>query len=96
MPVFAVQYTYDDRDADRAVHRPAHREHLRALLASGDLLASGPLDAGTGALLLLVADSPDAALALLDDDPFRVHGLVAEHAVHAWAPVIGPWEHLAG
>ncbi|PWD49642.1 hypothetical protein C8046_01855 [Serinibacter arcticus] len=94
MPVFAVEYTYDHRADERTAVRPAHREFLRGLLAGGDLLASGPLGTGEGALLLLVADDEAAALALLDADPFAAAGLVARRDARAWAPVIGPWSAL--
>src|SRR5699024_597542 len=68
---YAVQYTYTE-DADRvAIYRPEHREHLAELHREGTLLLSGPLGDGPGALLIVVADSAEDALAALDGDPFK-------------------------
>ena len=80
MAVFAVQYTYID-DAQRlATFRPEHREHLAELLREGTLLLSGPLDDGSEALLIVVADSAEDALAKLDGDPFK-RDAVHDHAL---------------
>lgn len=95
MPVFAVEYAYDDRAQERDAARPAHRAFLRELLQDGTLLASGPLTDGSGALLVVVADDDDAALAVLDADPFRAAGLVRSRTARGWAPVLGPWSALA-
>ena len=93
MPVFAVTYRYpDDSEPARAENRPAHREFLRGLAEEGVLLLSGPYAAGEapGALLLFRADDKDALLARLREDPFQVHGLVAEVVATGWDPVSGP------
>lgn len=95
MSVFAVDYRYDHRADERTALRPAHRAHLAELLEAGQLLASGPIDDGAGALLLIVASDADAALAVLEADPFLQAGLIASREARAWAPVIGPWAHLA-
>src|SRR5690625_7087841 len=61
MATFAVQYTYTD-DADRvATFRPEHRAHLAELHAEGTLLLSGPLGGDPGALLIVTAESEEAA-----------------------------------
>lgn len=106
MATIAIEYEYDPRDDLVEQHRPAHRAFLRGLLAEGVLLASGPLRDGAlredatgtsgspapaGALLLLRADSPAAALSLLDDDPFRAAGLLLSRSAREWDPVTGPF-----
>jgi len=95
MPIHAVTYVYPDRPADLDATRPEHRAFLRGLHEQGTLLASGPLaatdDAPAGALLVLDADSPEAVLAILDEDPFARAGLVAGRTVRPWSPVIGDW-----
>lgn len=107
MSTFAVEYAYADRPSDLAAVRPEHRGFLRRLLEEGALLASGPRSGqvveqeqgsaaverteAAGALLLLRASDAEAALRLLDDDPFMIAGLVVRRAVRAWDPVIGPW-----
>ena len=89
MSTYAVSYTYTDDVATRDEVRPSHRAFLRALNADGVVRASGPVDGGVGALLILEAESADAALAVLDEDPFALRGLVAERGVRQWDVVIG-------
>ena len=92
MPIFAVTYEYDEREALRDEIRPAHRSFLRSLYDAGVLLASGPLGTtGAGALIVLHADGPDDALGTLAEDPFWVSGVVADRHAREWKPVIGPW-----
>lgn len=96
MPVYAVEYAYDDRSSERDRVRPDHRAFLQSLLGRGTLLASGPWsgpDADPpGALLLVVAGSREEALQTLDADPFVTAGLVAQRSAREWNPVLGPWE----
>src|SRR5699024_6230291 len=86
---YAVQYTYID-DADRvAIYRPEHREHLAELHREGTLLLSGPLGDGPGALLIVVADSVEDALAKLDGDPFKRERVIVDRVAREWTVVIG-------
>ncbi|HCX85080.1 MAG TPA: hypothetical protein DHV14_08100 [Micrococcales bacterium] len=94
MPVFAVEYTYDDRTAERDAVRPEHRAFLRALHETGALLASGPFEGGASALLVVVAADDAAARDLLTGDPFAAAGLLADVRVRPWSPVIGVFAHL--
>lgn len=98
MTTYAVTYVYADDPAALDAHRADHRAFLRGLHASGTLHASGPqppatgeggVTAAAGALLVLEADSPRAALEILDTDPFRAQGLVAERSAREWTVVIG-------
>lgn len=89
MSIYAVSYTYTDDVATRDEVRPSHREFLLGLNAEGVVRASGPVDGGTGALVVLEAESADAALAILDADPFTVRGVIAERGVRQWDVVIG-------
>lgn len=88
MAYFAVHYTYSDDTAELDRIRPEHRAFLGSL---PELVASGPfVDNIPGrALLLVKAESPQAVETLLDQDPFRVAGLIVEREVNAWNPVIG-------
>lgn len=105
MAIYAIEYEYDPRADVVEAHRPAHRAFLRDLFEEGVVLASGPMRGGVvregaggmsqapapdGALLLLRADSPAAALSLLDDDPFRAAGLLVARSAREWYPVVGP------
>jgi uncharacterized protein YciI len=92
VPTYAVEYVYADRPSDLDATRPTHRAFLRSLLDAGDLIASGPLGAGGGALLIVRADDAAGACALLDEDPFRLGGLVAQRIVREWEPLLRSWE----
>jgi len=89
MSTFAVSYTYSDDVATRDEVRPSHRDFLRALNAEGVVRASGPVDGGTGALVIVEAGSAQDALAVLDADPFATSGVIAERSVRQWDVVIG-------
>lgn len=90
MPVFAVIYRYTDEHERRAEVRPIHRAFLDGLGEA--MLCAGPFapDEDAGALLLFSASSKEAVFALLDLDPFRIHGLIAHSDVRCWLPSLGP------
>ena len=89
MSIYAVSYTYSDDVATRDEVRPSHRDFLRGLNAQGVVRASGPVDGGIGALVVLEAESAEDALRILDADPFQVRGVIAERGVRQWDVVIG-------
>ncbi|KHL00834.1 YciI family protein [Sinomonas humi] len=91
MTVFAVEYRYDASTASRRDEvRPDHRGWLADIADKGQLLASGPYEDGSGALLLMKADDAEALQSLLEQDPFAVEGLLAGSSTIAWNPVTGP------
>jgi uncharacterized protein YciI len=57
-------------------HREAHLQFIGGLVASGNVVASGRRAAGDGSVLVLSAESGDAALALFNDDPYIKAGVV--------------------
>jgi uncharacterized protein len=89
MSIFAVSYTYTDDVATRDEVRPSHRDFLRGLNADGVVRASGPVDGGIGAMVIVEAESAEAALRTLDADPFALRGVIAERSVRQWDVVIG-------
>ena len=89
MSIYAVSYTYSDDVATRDEVRPSHRDFLRGLNAEGVVRASGPVDGGVGALVVLEAESAEDALRILDADPFQLRGVIAERGVRQWDVVIG-------
>ncbi len=93
MNTFAITYVYSSDSAALDEHRPAHRAYLGALAVAGSILASGPVrhDGMSGALIIVRAESADAALELLSQDPFWLQGLVVDRAVVEWQIVIGQW-----
>ncbi|MCL3862013.1 YciI family protein [Actinotalea sp. K2] len=96
MTIYAVQYTYDSRDALRDEVRPEHRDYFRSLADAGSLLGSGPYSEGAPGALLILRAPDDAALdALLAADPFHREGLISQSVVRPWNLVIGPWASTA-
>ncbi|MFL6114093.1 MAG: YciI family protein [Catenulispora sp.] len=92
---FAVEYVYTADTAKRDEVRPAHRAFLSAQKGEQEggvrLLASGPWDNNTGALLLFQAEDEAALRAALEHDPFAEADLVSRVRINPWNPVLGSW-----
>jgi len=69
----------------------AHRDHVLAAVAHGDLLLGGPLeDPVDGAnVLLFRADSAVTAESFATADPYVVGGVVCRWHVRPWRTVVG-------
>ncbi len=93
MPVFAVLYRYaDDSDATRDEHRPVHRDFLNADHGSVEVLATGPwADGEPGALIVVGGPDLASVTAVLDQDPFRTVGVIADRSIREWSQVRSPW-----
>ncbi|MTD12563.1 hypothetical protein GIS00_01210 [Nakamurella sp. YIM 132087] len=94
MPYFAVLYDYaPGSDPLREHHRAAHRAYLNETdHGTVAVVATGPWSDGEpGALLVVSAPGPGELHAMLDRDPFRLHGAVAQRRIRSWTPVTGPW-----
>ncbi|MDE2592136.1 MAG: hypothetical protein KGL41_04710 [Actinomycetales bacterium] len=91
MKTFAVTYTYAASAEELSAVRPIHREWLAKQLASGALLASGPMVDMPTALLIWRAESLEELSRLLDQDPFDIAGFIGERTIAEWNPVFGPW-----
>ena len=89
MTWFIVDTTYTtDRDLLLAT-RPAHRDHLQALVATGAVVAAGPWgdDLG-GTFIASVADRAELD-EILAQDPYTLEGVVGAQSVREWRPVLG-------
>ncbi|KQP58517.1 hypothetical protein ASG40_08240 [Methylobacterium sp. Leaf399] len=90
MPVFIVTLTHPDGDGWERHLRP-HVDYLHDLVARGVLKAAGPLK-GTqkrmGFLIFSAADEAEVR-ALVEADPFAVHGVNEAVSIAAWDPVFG-------
>lgn len=87
MAIFCVEYRYTEDSAARDTHRAAHRAYLDE---QPGLLVSGPyLDEPAGALIILRAEDRAEIERIMDADPFRVEGLVAERTIRELNPVLG-------
>ena len=92
MKAIAVNYRYDAGKLDiLAAERPAHRDYFRQLFDEGIILASGPLGSN-GALVIMDMESPEAALALLENDPLYTAGVIEERSALVWSAIYSPWD----
>lgn len=74
----------------RAEFRAAHLAHAKAALARGELvLAGGLANPVDGSVLLFQGDSPAAAEAFAQGDPYVLGGIVARWRVREWTTVVG-------
>lgn len=89
MTIYVVTYAHPDEAGWRAQLMP-HVAWLKAQVATGTLLASGPLP-GEGKRALLVIEAVDRAAldALIATDPFAQAGLIADLTVAEWDPIFG-------
>lgn len=87
--MICIELSFTD-DPARLAARPAHRERLGELHASGLLLAAGPWQDNTGALVILSVDNDRQAQDIMDRDPYFTTPGVVVRAVRAWQPILGP------
>jgi len=80
----------DDYVERRAPLRALHIAHAREAIARGELVLGGALaNPADGAVLLFKGDSPKAAEAFAQVDPYVVNGLVKRWRVREWTTVVG-------
>ncbi|HEY3788585.1 MAG TPA: YciI family protein [Urbifossiella sp.] len=80
-----IEYLQDAEKVNAV--RPTHRAYLMKLLQEENLFASGPFEDGSGALIIYEADSPTAAEALLQADPFHAAGVFLKWTIRPWKMV---------
>ena len=90
MPFFVVTLVHPDGGGwDK--HVAAHVKHLRQLLDTGELRASGPTMGGphrTGLLIFKAADRASVE-GLMARDPFAINGLITSMTITEWDPLLG-------
>ncbi len=80
-----VSFDGDDR---RLAARPAHRERLAQLKAEGRLLAAGPWDDESGALLIFRTDQAGMDEIVAADPYYRGPGVTVD-SLREWHPIAG-------
>ncbi len=81
----------DDYVARRAPFRAEHIRLAREAVARGELVLGGALaNPADGVVMLFRADSPQAASAFAEADPYVRGGLVTRWRVREWTTVVGP------
>jgi len=93
---FAAVIEYSQDKAKVQEIRPAHRQYLTGLTASGKLAASGPFTDDYGALIIYEAATREEAEALLKADPFNQHGIFVSYVMRPWNPVFANRELFPG
>jgi len=74
----------------RLPFREAHLAHARHAAERGELALGGALaDPADTALIVFRGDSPDAARAFAEKDPYVRNGLVQRWEVRPWSVVVG-------
>jgi uncharacterized protein len=76
-------------DPARLELRPAHRARLAKLHSSGELLAAGPFEDESGALLVFNS-AVDKVSEELRADPYYSAPGVEIRDIKTWNPVVGP------
>ncbi|MGR3425625.1 MAG: YciI family protein [Pseudooceanicola nanhaiensis] len=66
-----------------------HREWLQSAVAEGTVLSAGRREDGSGGVVILTAETADAAREVLSADPFVQAGL-AEYETIGFTPGLGP------
>lgn len=92
MKLFAAVYTYDPDNPLIEEYRPAHREFIGKLAAQGTIHGSGPFTDGSGGALIVLSMCQQSTLAdakaIMNNDPFFIHGAIDSRSFHTWNPVI--------
>jgi uncharacterized protein len=91
--MFVLELSFDE-DQRRLAARQAHRQRLAELHAEGRLLAAGPWDDGSGALLVFRADG-DGVREIMSADPYYTTPGVTVVSLRRWQPVVGPPDQSA-
>ncbi|WP_053749354.1 YciI family protein [Streptomyces sp. MMG1533] len=74
---------------ERLAARPAHRAALARLHAGGELVAAGPWDDDSGALLVFALDRPRLEEVMREDPYYRRTPGVDVRSIREWAPIVG-------
>ena len=90
MHYLLIYEVVEDYVARRAAFRAEHLAHARRACARGELVLAGALaNPVDGAVLLFQGDSPEAAIAFAEADPYVCNGLVTSWRVREWTTVVG-------
>lgn len=92
--MIVVELSFSD-DPARWAARPAHRELLTRLHDEGRVVAAGPWQDDSGALLLFDADEPTVREILAADPYYRTPGVTVA-GLRDWRPIVGGTGQQAG
>ena len=89
MARFVLQFDYSDPDL-RARVRPRHLDYVAKLHESGQVVAAGPYDDGSGALIVYEAADEAEARSLVDGDPYASEGVMSAPVLRGWNVLFPP------
>lgn len=78
--MFVVMIRYPDAAATEP-HRTAHQAHIRAAVARGEILVSGPMEPRVGGIIIATATTRAAVDALIAADPYHRAGVATYELV---------------
>lgn len=84
--MIVLELAFDDSPQRRAA-RPAHRQRLAELHASGALVMAGPFADDSGALLVFAAGRSNVDTIVASDPYYAVDG-VRVVGLREWAPIV--------
>jgi uncharacterized protein len=94
MGLFAALIEFTKDEELRLQTRQVHREYLRSLFDAGKLAISGPWADDSGALIVYEAKDMAEAEGMLDGDPYRSAGVIANATLKEWRIVLrAPWSN---
>jgi uncharacterized protein YciI len=73
--MFVIELTYKADLADIDAHMAAHVRFLKKYYAAGNFLVSGRKIPRDGGIILAVGDGRQQIEAIVEEDPFYIHGL---------------------
>ena len=89
--MFILTLTYKKSIEDVEKNLPAHIEYLETYYNSGNFVASGRQNPGTGGIILCNADDREQIESIIQNDPFYSLG-IADYSVTEFIPS----KHAAG
>ncbi len=85
--MFVLELTFHD-DPRRMAARPAHRQRLAELHATGRLALAGPWQDDSGALLVFRVDQAELEEIMAADPYYSTPGVTVT-ALRRWNPIVG-------
>lgn len=82
MKYFYVFLKMKDEEKNKT-YRPDHLSYLEGLEAEGKVFARGPMNDGSGGLVIYIANSLEEAEKLVNDDPYVKMG-AREYELKEW------------
>jgi uncharacterized protein YciI len=94
MAHYVVEWVFGPDQERRLSVRAEHRAYVRGLIDRGVVLAAGPWEDQTGALLVYAVDDLAELQKVLDEDPYTEAKVLTETKIREWQ-IVG-WSSKPG